>query len=145
MTNQRAWSVPDGAGPAWCCRRIAILRQCGRKRKPWFGLGVCGEESPVEAVEEVLGPASFSALISQLTRAKTHLRARREGNHRARKEHAVRQLRGRTELCAGSSEAGPGRRRSTQGHGAGGALGDPQVRAAAPPGIPLRKNWVNAG
>lgn len=51
-----------------------------------------------------------------------------------RKEQVDRQLRDRTKLCAGRLEVGPGRRRCPRGHGAGGALGDTQVRAAAPPG-----------
>ena len=64
--------------------------------------------------------------------------------HHPRKERAGRQPRGRNELSAGSLQAGPVRRRSPRGHGAGGALGNPQVRAAALPGIPPRKNWVDA-
>lgn len=64
--------------------------------------------------------------------------------YRPRKEQVGRQRRGRTELYAGSLGAGPGRRRSPRGHGAGGALGDTQVRAAAPPGYSTTENWVDA-
>lgn len=95
--------------------------------------------------EGIVGLESLS-LTSCLSESGEETPASPEGGKldRPRKERVGRQLRGRSKLCAGSLEAGPVRRRSP-GHGAGGALRDPQVRAAAPPGFSTAEELGRCG
>lgn len=117
----------------WCCAEKELCRKGAPEISGGISLSLVKKN---KLYREILGPAGFSPPLLSANRIGPRDACGTGGRklHLPRKEQVGRQLRGGTELCAGCLEVGPGRRRCPRGHGAGGALGDTQVRAAAPPG-----------
>lgn len=86
-------------GPVWQCRRISTLKQRGRKRKPWGGLGFRCGGCPVGVSEEILAPAGLSPRLLSAGRI-----GPRDPCRRGREEAQLPKKRARGQAAAGQSQ-----------------------------------------